>query len=200
MQPHRSGGSDRINAVMHTPREAPGYLPIAFGQRPDVTTTITTATDATATYAFVSATAGKELPAEVNALNTSAKVTNLTVVKAREVPADYADVKVSDGVWKFQGWNKGGIAWNDDPTVTADCKIAHHVGAWTFEASPSEKVTPDAQPTTSNVTLSGNETAAAPLKPAKKILAHTGAEVAGLVALAGVMVGAGALLVRRRKH
>ena len=82
-----------------------------------------------ATYRFESATAGKDLPAEITALTPSDSATyvNGNSVSAQQpAQATYTD-SVNDGTWTFKGY--------DEASAVVNKANVEFVGKWTFEAN-----------------------------------------------------------------
>ena len=82
-----------------------------------------------ATYSFVSATAGKQLPAAIAALTPSDSATyeNGNSVSAKQpAQATYTDT-VNDGTWTFKGY--------DATSAVVNKSNVEFVGNWTFEAN-----------------------------------------------------------------
>lgn len=170
------------------------FFPMTFGQpgAAAATTVVTVAptTRAAQLLSFESA-SGEPLPAEVLALEP-ADSAGLTDAEASAVPAQsFADVAVEGGTWSFTQWRQGALARNDDAAVSSECRVAAHVGVWTFTAAPAP--TPTADPAATTVTE--------PTKPTTKRssrLAVTGTDLPILVAAASGLMLLGGLAVARR--
>lgn len=95
--------------------------------------------DCNVIYRFVSGTADKTLPEEVNALLPAS--TTVPAGSSVSAPAlSKTEVAVSDGVWTFNGWTPE-VYSNVTSTVT-------FTGTWTFTATPE----PDNEPPVINAT------------------------------------------------
>ncbi len=166
---------------------------IQFNQVVNTTSvSYSTDTDVTVAHRFQSATAGKQLPAEVLA-KVPANRTDLTLEAAQSyVPGLAVGTKVETAteIWTFNGWNTASpIQWTTHKAVNAenevlrtgvtDCKYREFVGDWTVTPKPAKPSVP-------------------PVKPAQNKLANTGAVVIPVALIAFSALGAGALLRRRK--
>ncbi|MGT2708874.1 SHIRT domain-containing protein, partial [Streptococcus panodentis] len=86
-----------------------------------------------AVHAFVSGTAGKELPQEVKDLLPADKTDLTDGTKTTPTAPSQTEVKTADGTWTFKSYDK-----NEETINGADVKF---VGTWEFTPTPSPVLT-----------------------------------------------------------